>query len=33
MGSEDRGQYHESWWNSWGKSTAFLALVILGVIF
>jgi hypothetical protein len=29
---EDRGQYHQSWWNSWGKSAAFLLLGIVGVV-
>jgi hypothetical protein len=29
---EVRGQYHQSWWTSWGKSTAFLLLGILGVL-
>jgi hypothetical protein len=29
---EDRGHYHESWWNAWGKSVAFLLLGIVAVL-
>ncbi len=32
MSQEDRGQYHQSWWNSWGRSTAFLLLGVIGVL-
>jgi hypothetical protein len=29
---EDGGHYHQSWWNSWGKSAAFLLLGIVAVL-
>jgi hypothetical protein len=32
MSPEDHGTYHESWWNSWGKSAAFLLLGIVAVL-
>lgn len=32
MSPEGGGRYHQSWWNSWGKSTSFLLLGILGVL-
>jgi hypothetical protein len=32
MSPEDQSRYHESWWKSWGKSTALLLLGIVGVL-
>ena len=32
MSQEDRSHYHQSWWDSWGKSVAFLLLGIVGVV-
>lgn len=30
--SPEQVPYHESWWKSWGKSTALLLLGIFGVV-